>query len=91
MWNGNKTQLERALVAVTLVGMLASAIIWMNDTFATKEDVERLAKSVQDLRCNIIRSELNMLDAKNNYAELTEYDLVAKKNLHRRWKRECEG
>ena len=70
--------------------MVASAVIWVNDKFATKEEVNRLAQTVQDLRCNIIRSELNMLDAKQNYAELTEYDLVAKKNLHRRWKRECE-
>jgi S-adenosylmethionine synthetase len=70
--------------------MLASTVMWMNNTFATKQDLERLSESVQDLRCNIIRSELNMLDAKKNYADLTEYDLVARKNLHRRWKRECE-
>ena len=89
----NRGWLSRFVAIISLFAMLSGAFVWADSRYAHSEEVfrsfEEIKESIGQLRCQIIREQLNELSAKKRYGRLTEYDKVARDSLVGRWQTTC--
>ena len=74
---------------IAIIGVLSGAWFFVDDYFAHADDVQagqqQTIRTINDLRAQIIKNELNQLEAKIQYNLATKYDKVRKKQLEREW------
>lgn len=94
--NGRRKSLLGILVSVgTLIGMISGVVLWMESRYAHSDevakDLDSVVQTIQELRCQMIRDQLNDLAAKEQYSDLTEYDHVTQQSMIRKWRESCNG
>lgn len=92
--NGKQKITVGAVVGVlTLVGTVFAGAWTLDGRYASRHQVarglENVLDAVADLKCSIIREELNNLALKEERNNITDYDRARKNDLELRWQREC--
>lgn len=91
--NGHRKFLGTLVSIGTLIGMIVGSLMWADSRYAHSAEIsdslQDVMYSVRELRCDILHENLNELQAKEAYDELTRYDKVRKDSLERQWRRAC--